>query len=203
MFLTIIGGAIFVGSQAWEWKNFIAGTYGAVKTQGGNIIQFTDAEGHRVALKDFVVASRELTEDQSKMLGFSADDAFPTYTMEDVKTSFASNTNLRVRIQQLNEKGEKTVLDRLASIAMLNRGIKTVEGANLEENEYGHPLFADIEACRQLCCQYSCASLEATNAGNQVRCQLSSTTVGGPGGGSWGTDTATTYQETSSCEVVT
>ena len=144
MFLTIIGGAIFVGSQAWEWKNFIAGTYGAVKTQGGNIIQFTDAEGHRVALKDFVVASRELTEDQSKMLGFSADDAFPTYTMEDVKTSFASNTNLRVRIQQLNEKGEKTVLDRLASIAMLNRGIKTVEGANLEENEYGHPLFADF-----------------------------------------------------------
>jgi cytochrome c oxidase subunit 3 len=23
MFLTIIGGGIFVGSQAWEWKNFI------------------------------------------------------------------------------------------------------------------------------------------------------------------------------------
>ena len=23
MLLTIIGGAIFVGSQAWEWKNFI------------------------------------------------------------------------------------------------------------------------------------------------------------------------------------
>ena len=28
MFLTIIGGAIFVGSQAWEWKNFINGEYG-------------------------------------------------------------------------------------------------------------------------------------------------------------------------------
>ena len=25
MLLTIIGGAIFVGSQAWEWKNFIKG----------------------------------------------------------------------------------------------------------------------------------------------------------------------------------
>ena len=31
MFLTIIGGIIFVGSQAWEWKNFIKGEFGAVK----------------------------------------------------------------------------------------------------------------------------------------------------------------------------
>ena len=40
MFLTIIGGAIFVGSQAWEWKTFIQGDYGAVQTKGGNILQF-------------------------------------------------------------------------------------------------------------------------------------------------------------------
>ena len=31
MLLTIIGGAVFVGSQAWEWKNFIKGEYGAVE----------------------------------------------------------------------------------------------------------------------------------------------------------------------------
>ena len=40
MFLTIIGGIIFVGSQAWEWATFIKGDYGAVKTKGGNILQF-------------------------------------------------------------------------------------------------------------------------------------------------------------------
>ena len=40
MFLTIIGGAIFVGSQAWEWATFIQGDYGAVQTKGGNILQF-------------------------------------------------------------------------------------------------------------------------------------------------------------------
>ena len=40
LLLTIIGGLIFVGSQAWEWKNFIAGEYGAVKTKGGKILQF-------------------------------------------------------------------------------------------------------------------------------------------------------------------
>lgn len=44
MFLTIIGGIIFVGSQAWEWATFIKGDYGAVKTKGGNILQFLDSE---------------------------------------------------------------------------------------------------------------------------------------------------------------
>ena len=36
--LTIIGGAIFVGSQAWEWETFIKGDYGALETKGGNIL---------------------------------------------------------------------------------------------------------------------------------------------------------------------
>ncbi|MFY7811622.1 MAG: cytochrome oxidase subunit III, partial [Flavobacterium sp.] len=40
MFLTIIGGLIFVGSQAWEWKNFIKGTYGAIETKEGRLLQF-------------------------------------------------------------------------------------------------------------------------------------------------------------------
>jgi len=42
LLLTVIGGLIFVGSQAWEWKNFIAGEYGAVKTKGGKTLQFLD-----------------------------------------------------------------------------------------------------------------------------------------------------------------
>jgi cytochrome c oxidase subunit 3 len=49
MLLTIVGGAIFLGSQAWEWKNFINGQYGAVETRGGQILQFVNAEtGKRV-----------------------------------------------------------------------------------------------------------------------------------------------------------
>src|SRR6056300_1174639 len=51
MLLTIIGGAIFVGSQAWEWATFIKGDYGALETKGGRILQFVNAEtGERVAL---------------------------------------------------------------------------------------------------------------------------------------------------------
>ena len=58
MLLTIIGGIIFVGSQAWEWNTFINGTYGAVKTTDGKILQFVNADGKQIALADFVVGDR-------------------------------------------------------------------------------------------------------------------------------------------------
>ncbi len=57
LLLTIFGGLIFVGSQAWEWATFIKGDYGAIQTKGGNILQFVNEEdGHRIALRDFAVA---------------------------------------------------------------------------------------------------------------------------------------------------
>ena len=40
LFATIIGGLIFVGSQAWEWNTFINGSYGAIKTSDDKILQF-------------------------------------------------------------------------------------------------------------------------------------------------------------------
>jgi cytochrome c oxidase subunit 3 len=36
LFLTVIGGAIFVGSQAWEWSTFIAGPDGDISTWADN-----------------------------------------------------------------------------------------------------------------------------------------------------------------------
>ena len=57
MLLTIIGGAVFVGSQAWEWKNFIKREYGALETKGGQILQFVNSDtGKRVAIADFAVS---------------------------------------------------------------------------------------------------------------------------------------------------
>ena len=61
MFLTIIGGVVFLGSQAWEWKNFINGSYGAVQTKDGKILQsgdFFDATGMVMAVR----ADEEATE---------------------------------------------------------------------------------------------------------------------------------------------
>ncbi|WP_282133959.1 cytochrome c oxidase subunit 3 [Seonamhaeicola maritimus] len=148
MFLTIIGGLIFVGSQAWEWNTFIKGDYGAVQTKGGNILQFVDTEGHRVALKDFVVADthKERVQDERKSgLWFTSEGTLPTYTVEEVVHGLEAHNNVLVRTQIINEEGEKTVLSRAESLRQIKENGKlVVEGANLHVNEYGSPLFADF-----------------------------------------------------------
>ncbi|MCB4806793.1 cytochrome c oxidase subunit 3 [Tamlana sp. 62-3] len=147
MFLTIIGGIIFVGSQAWEWATFIKGDYGAVQTKGGNILQFVDTEGHRVALSDFVVASHtDRTQHERKNgLWFVNEGTLPTYSVQDVIHGLESHENVLVRTQTLTEEGEKTVLSRAESLeAIKTNGKAVVEGANLHVNEYGSPLFADF-----------------------------------------------------------
>lgn len=147
MFLTIIGGLIFVGSQAWEWATFIKGDYGAVQTKGGNILQFVNSEGHRVALKDFVVAEpkERATHERRNGLWFVEEGTLPTFTLDEVVKGLESNSNILVRTQLLNENGQKTILSREESLKQLkNNGTHVVEGANLIENEYGSPLFADF-----------------------------------------------------------
>ena len=147
MFLTIIGGLIFVGSQAWEWATFIKGDYGAIQTKGGNILQFVDTDGHRVALGDFVVAEEKYrTEhDRKNGLWFVQEGTLPTYTVDEVIKGLESHENVLVRTQIINEEGEKTVLSREESLRQIKEnGKAVVEGANLYVNEYGSPLFADF-----------------------------------------------------------
>lgn len=147
MFLTIIGGAIFLGSQAWEWKNFIQGEYGAVTTRGGNILQFVNTDGKRVALDEFAVSLPGVREQhlRSNGLWFTDEPALPAYTVEEVMAGFAANDDLLIRTQILNEDGEKTILNRAESLQKLEaEAVGIVEGANLSQNEYGVPLFADF-----------------------------------------------------------
>ena len=147
MFLTIIGGLIFVGSQAWEWGTFIKGDYGAVQTKGGNILQFVDTDGHRVALRDFAVAEHKdrTAHERKNGLWFIDEGTLPTYTVEEVIHGFEAHDNVLVRTQIINEEGEKTVLSRGESLKYLkDNGKAVVEGANLHVNEYGSPLFADF-----------------------------------------------------------
>ncbi|RMA65679.1 cytochrome c oxidase subunit 3 [Ulvibacter antarcticus] len=147
MFLTIIGGAIFVGSQAWEWKTFIKGDFGAVETKGGKILQFLDADGERVALRDFAIElpkTREIHE-ESNGLWFQKDGTQTTYNFEEVKAGFMADKSVLIRTQLKDEHGHHIVLSREASEAkLLNDGKLVVEGANLKHNEYGTPLFADF-----------------------------------------------------------
>ncbi|MGC1203507.1 MAG: cytochrome c oxidase subunit 3 [Flavobacteriaceae bacterium] len=155
MFLTIIGGLIFVGSQAWEWNTFIKGDYGAVQTKGGNILQFgeyIEVDGEqkfkRVALRDFVVIDEHKERVQDKRnsgLWFTSEGTLPTYTVDEVLNGLEAHSNVLVRTQIINEDGKKTVLSREASLKQIkDNGKLVVEGANLHVNEYGSPLFADF-----------------------------------------------------------
>jgi cytochrome c oxidase subunit 3 len=148
MLLTIVGGAVFVGSQAWEWANFIRGEYGAIETKGGQIIQFVDTsnDNKRIALKDFVVSvPKERERHQgSNGLWYRNEASLPTFTLEEVSNSFLANPALVVRSEKIDEKGKKIILSREESIEKVSQGVYIVEGANLIRNEYGNRLFADF-----------------------------------------------------------
>jgi cytochrome c oxidase subunit 3 len=155
MFLTIIGGLIFVGSQAWEWSTFIKGDYGAVQTKGGNILQFghyVEKDGEqvfkRVAVRDFAVAAEHKERTQHKRnngIWFEGEGTLPSFTMDEIINGLKANDDVLVRTQIINEHGHKTVLSREESLNQISKNGKVfVEGANLHVNEYGSPLFADF-----------------------------------------------------------
>ncbi|RYZ84222.1 MAG: cytochrome oxidase subunit III [Proteobacteria bacterium] len=164
MFLTIIGGLIFVGSQAWEWKNFIKGEYGAIETKGGSLLQFVDNTGKRVKLEDFVqhLPKERVELKRSNATWFMTDAETPTtYSVPEVQAAFQSHPELRVRTERIyqdtkedrenaklekgvNKKKHKEILTREASLEMVGNAHVVVEGANLWRNEYGSKLFADF-----------------------------------------------------------
>ena len=151
MFLTIIGGAIFVGSQAWEWATFIKGDYGAIETKGGRVLQFLNAEtGERVAIADFAktLPSERVNHESKNGVWFYKGEALPSFTVNEVIEGFKANPNIAIRTESIHQEGEnqgeKTILTRAEALAKLGNASQVVEGANLIHNEYGSRLFADF-----------------------------------------------------------
>ena len=147
MFLTIIGGAVFVGSQAWEWKNFIKGEYGALETRGGMIIQFVDSNNNkRLSIEDFAVYKPQYREQHKKNNGlwFQSEPALDEYSVAEVTEGFMADPSIVVRMEKIDEKGHKIVLNRQQSIEKVKQAVYVVRGANLIHNEYGNRLFADF-----------------------------------------------------------
>jgi cytochrome c oxidase subunit 3 len=147
MLLTIVGGAIFLGSQAWEWKNFIYGQYGAVETRGGQILQFVSADtGKRVNLSYFAasIPTDRAQHEAKNGVWYVTESTLPTYTVEEITAGFLANDNLLIKTQQNDEHGHKIVLNREDSINKISQTVRVVEGANLIRNEYGSPLFANF-----------------------------------------------------------
>ena len=146
LFLTIIGGLIFVGSQAWEWKNFIKGEYGAIETKGGSLLQFVDKDGHRVAISEFAATLPEEREQLTRSKGrwFMEEATLPTYSVAEVQAGFKSHPDLLIRTETITAQKKKTILSREESELRLAQASLVVEGANLTRNEYGSKLFADF-----------------------------------------------------------
>jgi cytochrome c oxidase subunit 3 len=146
MFLTIIGGLIFVGSQAWEWKNFIKGEYGAIETKGGSLLQFVDKDGNRVALAEFAATLPEEREQLTRSKGkwFMDEPTLPSYSVAEVQAGFKAHPELLIRTEVITKEKKKTILSREESELRLSQAHYVVEGANLKRNEYGSKLFADF-----------------------------------------------------------
>ena len=149
MLLTIIGGFIFLGSQAWEWKNFISGEFGAVETRGGSILQFVKKEGEeykRVAVADFAadLPTERLAKKRSNGIWFTDGPAAPEYTVEEIALGMKNHPEVLIRTEKILPNKTKEILSRDASVKALKGGMLYVKGANLEHNEYGHKLFADF-----------------------------------------------------------
>jgi len=148
MFLTIIGGVIFLGSQAWEWKTFIKGSYGAVALSDGKIIQFVDLYGNQVTLESFAAPAtnnERIQQTRSTGIWFESEGSITSVTLRQVKEGFANDKKIFVRTELMNKRlKKKTILVRPDANELLKRATHVVEGANLKENEYGNTLFGNF-----------------------------------------------------------
>ncbi|NIJ45839.1 cytochrome c oxidase subunit 3 [Wenyingzhuangia heitensis] len=147
MFLTIIGGLVFVGSQAWEWKNFIKGEYGAVQLKDGKIIQFVNHDGKQIALEDFATPSNPVIEHtRENGLWFEKGETTYEYTTSGIIEAFKHNPEVGIRLEKINPetKQKEVILNKAEALKFLEQSTRVVRGANLEVNEYGSSQFADF-----------------------------------------------------------
>ncbi|WP_088324289.1 cytochrome c oxidase subunit 3 [Polaribacter tangerinus] len=147
MFATIIGGIIFVGSQAWEWNTFIKGSYGAVKTTDGKVLQFVK-DGKQIALSDFVVsnpAEERVEHTKKNGLWYQEEASIANYSVAEVIAAYEANPDVQVRTELIDlSTKKKTILSREEGTLQLAKTKMVVEGANLKVNEYGNTIFADF-----------------------------------------------------------
>lgn len=129
MLATIVGGAIFVGSQAWEWYHFIMGDKGAVKFEDGRIAHFVNQEGKTISLSQLVHG----------MSAGHASNHGDKFTSEEVTTAFLANQNVDLKFPGKTRE----LLKHNEAVSMVKNS-KVVQGANMRENEYGEPLFANF-----------------------------------------------------------
>ena len=113
--LTIIGGIIFLGSQAWEWGHFIHGDKGGLKLENRTIAHLVDNKGKLLNIN-------ELVNDGDSI----------------IHRSITSKENVFLRLD------DKSIVKDKQAMETYLKGARLINGANLRENEYGKILFANM-----------------------------------------------------------
>ena len=122
--LTIVGGIMFLGSQAWEWGHFIHGDKGGIDTKTEFVVHVAQGE--------------KLSSVYSLMNVDGHDGSHHHFSLEDVIIKLEEKPQFNIR------KANRTYLSNNESIKYLKEhGTKVILGSNLVDNEYGHRLFAD------------------------------------------------------------
>ena len=122
--LTIVGGSLFLGSQAWEWGHFIHGDKGGIDTHLESVVHIAEGE--------------ELASVYDLMDADKYDGTHHHFTISDVVTKLQSKSEYNIRT------ADRKYLSNHESIKFLEEnGKEVLLGANLYKNEYGNMLFAD------------------------------------------------------------
>ena len=129
MFLTIVGGFFFLGSQAWEWYHFISGDKGSVQMEDGRMLLAADAEGSHISLTELIHGPQTDGHHGGHHERFSD---------EQLRAAFAQGD------YQLMTTGKKKELFSAAVSDRMIQKAHVVHGANMTRNEYGSPLFANF-----------------------------------------------------------
>ena len=111
LFLTVVGGAFFVGSQGWEWSHFIHGGGGYITTEdGGRYMVHNDTHD---------------THDPANAAGFHL---IPAMVGADAHAGHEDVVHIEGAEAQ----------------ALWDKRVHYVNGANMTENEYGPPSYANF-----------------------------------------------------------
>ncbi|CAI8261070.1 MAG: Cytochrome bo(3) ubiquinol oxidase subunit 3 [Flavobacteriia bacterium] len=129
MFLTIVGGFFFLGSQAWEWYHFIIGDKGSVQMENGQMLYVADQEGSHISLTELI---------NGPQTDGHHGGHHEHFTDEQLRAAFAQGDYQLMTTGKKKELFSAQVSDRMIQKAHV------VHGANMTRNEYGSPLFANF-----------------------------------------------------------
>ncbi len=149
MALTVVGGLIFLGSQAWEWSHFISGDKGAVEINQPGTVSARAANGE---MKDIRlgknVIMHVITSGGDKLSlsqvvdgenGHESNHGLE-FSSEEVISAFKHNSDLELMMPGK----EKLVIPHAAAANLLDTKALAVQGANMTRNEYGKKQFANF-----------------------------------------------------------